>query len=480
MSTDDLTWEPPGPGQWYASPEHMPTPVTRLFAELFGQVAVGWARGADRYGLPPNHGTFGAVNCWFYYSPGTPKPVDVDRLDAHAAETLATRRWRGDLVHWHEVLRPATVATSRALLAEDLTVLSDAELADHVERTIEHFLVHGPQHFEAVHGDAAAGALLHAARDWDLDPRQLVEALAGQADASTSAERLFDRIAEGLRAAGTHQLDDLDDVRARRRRCGPRAGRAVRGLRVAGLRQRPHRAHARRAPGRHRAGDPGRAGGSIGAPPADRGGPRTDARARAGGRPRSLRRAGRRRPRGLRGQRRQHDGALRPAVGPGASRRARGGPAAGGAGPRRRARPRPRRRARRARGAAAGRRPFTGRAGRSSGGADPGSRRWSLRPRSARRPHRWLRRRLGRTPSRWSPCSTRTGRSPGGRGDDPSRAVATVGDRVVRGRAVVATDPTDALMRIEPGDVLVVLTTTASYNTIFPRWRRWRSSTAGS
>ena len=111
------------------------------------------------------------MNCWFYYSPGTPKPVDVDRLDARAAETLATRRWRGDLVHWHEVLRPATVATSRALLAEDLTVLSDAELADHLERTIEHFLVHGPQHFEAVHGDAAAGALLHAARDWDLDPR---------------------------------------------------------------------------------------------------------------------------------------------------------------------------------------------------------------------------------------------------------------------------------------------------------------------
>ena len=281
MSTDDLTWEPPGPGQWYASPEHMPTPVTRLFAELFPQVAVGWARGADRYGLPPNHGTFGAVNCWFYYSPGTPEPVDVDRLDARAAETLATRRWRGDLVHWHEVLRPATVATSRALLGEDLTVLSDAELADHLERTIEHFLVHGPQHFEAVHGDAAAGALLHAARDWDLDPRQLVEALAGQAEASTSAERLFDRIAEGLR--------DGRDARARRprrraggrRRCGPRAGRAVRGLRVAGLRQRPHRADARRAPGSHRAGDPGRAGGPIGAPPADRGGPRPDARARA-------------------------------------------------------------------------------------------------------------------------------------------------------------------------------------------------------
>ncbi len=81
MSADDLTWEPPGPGQWYPSPEHMPTPVTRLFAELFQQVAVGWSWGAERYGLPPNHGTFGSVNCWFFYSPGVPGTADVESLD---------------------------------------------------------------------------------------------------------------------------------------------------------------------------------------------------------------------------------------------------------------------------------------------------------------------------------------------------------------------------------------------------------------
>ena len=51
---------------------------------------------------------------------------------------------------------------------------------------------------------------------------------------------------------------------------------------------------------------------------------------------------------------------------------------------------------------------------------------------------------------------------------DPQRANATVGEHVVRGRAVVPADPTDALLRLEPGDVLVAVTTTASYNTIFP------------
>ncbi|MEQ1788494.1 MAG: PEP-utilizing enzyme, partial [Acidimicrobiales bacterium] len=44
----------------------------------------------------------------------------------------------------------------------------------------------------------------------------------------------------------------------------------------------------------------------------------------------------------------------------------------------------------------------------------------------------------------------------------------STGEHVVRGRAVVAEDPTDALLRLEPGDVLVAVTTTASYNTIFP------------
>jgi hypothetical protein len=192
----------------------MPTPVTRLFAELFPLVAVGWAQGADRYGLPPNHGQFGAVNGWFYYSPGTPEVEDVDGLDRRAAETLATRRWVGDLAHWQQTLRPATVAASRSLLAEDLAALSDAELADHVDRAIGHFLRHGPEHFAAVHGAAAAGALVQAASAWDVDRAVLIEALAGQAEASTSAERLLDRIAIGLREAGRDGIDDLDDVRA--------------------------------------------------------------------------------------------------------------------------------------------------------------------------------------------------------------------------------------------------------------------------
>lgn len=126
MSADDLTWVPPGPGQWYASPEHMPEPVTTLFAELFPQAAVGWASGAERYGLPPNHGIFGDSNRWFFYSPGMPGPVDVEAMEQAAAESLTTERWRHDLRRWRDEVRPQVLAENRALLAEDLGELDDA------------------------------------------------------------------------------------------------------------------------------------------------------------------------------------------------------------------------------------------------------------------------------------------------------------------------------------------------------------------
>lgn len=124
MSPHELTWEPPGPGQWYAAPEHMPTPVTRLFARI-------------------------------------------------------------ELRRWHDDVRPATVAINRALLAEDLPTMSDDGLADHVERAIAHFVDRGPLHFAALEGTAAGGALLEAAEAWNLDPRAILEALAGQATASS-------------------------------------------------------------------------------------------------------------------------------------------------------------------------------------------------------------------------------------------------------------------------------------------------------
>ena len=56
----------------------------------------------------------------------------------------------------------------------------------------------------------------------------------------------------------------------------------------------------------------------------------------------------------------------------------------------------------------------------------------------------------------------------GGRPAAPDRAAASVGTEIVRGRALVAREPVDALVRLEPGDVLVTDSTNAAWNVVFP------------
>lgn len=214
MSADD-PWEPPGPGQWYYSAEHLPGAVSTLYAEIFPPIFRGWADGAERYGLPPHPATFGPVGRFLYYSPGVARPIDAEALERAAEETLATRRWRSDLRTWAEETRPKVVAASRALLASDLSKLDDGALADHVSDAVAHFHRWAPQHFALMSVQATAGGeLFEAASGWGLDPAKLLESLAGTAYATSSGEALLDRIAAGIRAAGMLAFDDLDEVRA--------------------------------------------------------------------------------------------------------------------------------------------------------------------------------------------------------------------------------------------------------------------------
>ena len=77
------------------------------------------------------------------------------------------------------------------------------------------------------------------------------------------------------------------------------------------------------------------------------------------------------------------------------------------------------------------------------------------------------RRSVPRPPAASARCTTLVG---GGRCWSPraGEAAATVGTEVVRGRALVADDPVDALNRLAPGDVLVTDTTHAAWNVVFP------------
>lgn len=466
---DELEWEPPGPGVWFPSAEHMPTVACQLLVELLPIASTGWGIGADRYGLLPNTAAFGSSNRWCFYSPGVPAPVDVDGLEARAAETLATRRWRGELRRWHDEVRPAVVAESRALLAQDLPALDDAALAAHVARAVEHFRTRSPQHFEAAEGAAAAGALLQATGAWGLEPRAVVDALAGGSTASSSAERLLDRIAAGLRAAGVTEVGSLGTIH----RLGGDAAAALDELLVdyawrafnvdllePTLAERPEAlltsvraALAGWSADRRRPDGSGLAALREQVPPEDR--PRfdelaADAREAYGHNDdnstvlfslplglvrRAVLEVGRRLA--ARGRLHERDDAFEAGSAELALLLA-GDPEA----------------------------PT----------ADVLAERSAFRRRMARITPPPM---LGTPPE---PAEAAPGPSTlalealfdafrsvaWARSGDTGRAAVTVGTEVVRGRAIVVVDPTEALLRMEPGDVLVAVTTTAAFNTIFP------------
>ena len=213
MSTDEIAWVPPGPGQWYYSAEHLPGAVSTLFADLFPPVAKGWATGAARYGMPPNDSTFAPVGRFLYFSMGLPGPVDTEALARAAEEALATERWREDLRIWAEDTRPTVIAESRALVSVELGALEDDELAAHLLATAAHFQRRAPEHFALMSVAACAGgSFIEAASAWGLDPAEVFEALAGEANATASGEALLGRIVAGLRAGGVDHVTELDDV----------------------------------------------------------------------------------------------------------------------------------------------------------------------------------------------------------------------------------------------------------------------------
>jgi hypothetical protein len=158
----------------------MPAPMSTLGGELFAPVAAGWRTGTDRYGLPPDTGTFGESNRWFFFGAADPGEVDLDELESAAADALARRRWVADLEHWSVELRPRVMAESRALVAVDLGSLDDEELAAHLQAAIGHFGRSAPEHFAQMPVyELALGELYEACQGWGVSRRRLVPILVG-------------------------------------------------------------------------------------------------------------------------------------------------------------------------------------------------------------------------------------------------------------------------------------------------------------
>ncbi|HKO93795.1 MAG TPA: hypothetical protein VJU61_21725, partial [Polyangiaceae bacterium] len=152
-------FDAPGPGPWEAEGAHFPRPITQFAAEAFMRgFPRGFAEGAADYGLLLSHFKPALVNGFLYQQPVAfgspegamgppPKPILWlltrlhPRLRARIAvcrEAFASQLWRRDLERWDTLDRPAAERAHRAFQAVEPSLLSDAELLEHLRQIRDH------------------------------------------------------------------------------------------------------------------------------------------------------------------------------------------------------------------------------------------------------------------------------------------------------------------------------------------------------
>ncbi len=153
------TFEPPGKGPWELESTHASRPMTPLAQAAFMTgFKEGFAEGTARYGVLLSHLEAGFSQGFCYNQPVAvgappgamgppPKPVlqllsrvhpEMRRRHKTAERAIREKLWRQDLAHWDEVDKPDAIRRHQAIQAVDVGSLSDAELADHVDRCAEH------------------------------------------------------------------------------------------------------------------------------------------------------------------------------------------------------------------------------------------------------------------------------------------------------------------------------------------------------
>lgn len=235
MITDpEVLWEKPGPGAWSLDRAHTVGPVSPILQAVFpSAMADGFRSFTGRYGLPISHIDVRYVNGLPYGSvriagvppsdrPAPPAAVlrvltrvhpELRRRNRQARVALERRTWHDDLRRWFDELRPARLASLRALQAVDPTVLDEQDLAGHVEDCVAELADGLREHFSLV-GAAGLPVGLYVVQQAERG-RSAAEAigdLAGAAAASTAATvPALAAIADALADADVDPTS-LDDV----------------------------------------------------------------------------------------------------------------------------------------------------------------------------------------------------------------------------------------------------------------------------
>jgi pyruvate,water dikinase len=197
----------------------MPGPVSLGVQELLPDaMAAGFQGFTAAYGLPISHIELRFVNGYGYGAVQMGDLASRPVLPPEAAEqAMASRRWREELRWWTEEARPEIVATHQALQSVDCAGLDDTALADHLDATAADFRNSVTVHFKLIGATAIpVGDFLAHCREWGLPSDECLALLVGEHPLTVACRPVREAI-------GDARPGSLDEARA----VSPEAARAL-------------------------------------------------------------------------------------------------------------------------------------------------------------------------------------------------------------------------------------------------------------
>ncbi len=229
------TFTPPGHGQWNLDRSHYSsatTPITQWLIEH--SMEAGMRRVFAELGTPADAVRARFVNGFMYtrllplLGPEKPRrplpPKPILKLAAHlhpafrgrarrATAALRDRPWVAITERWDKELRPDIIGANLRFQAVDLGSLSDAQLDRHVSDLLDHCAQSHEQHFW-LHGYDLGPIANYLWRviGWGAKPEDALSALAGASPSTSAPVRHLVKLRSELDAQGV-RATSLDDVR---------------------------------------------------------------------------------------------------------------------------------------------------------------------------------------------------------------------------------------------------------------------------
>lgn len=233
----NVSWEAPAPGQWALDLSHTPPGCTPMVQNvMLRSMPAGMRRVFAELGTPLDTLDVRFVNGHFYsrlrplISPDRPAKrmppatvlkivmrvhPEMRRRNRKAGEVRRGEPWNDVIAHWHAGGKAAIEADNLALQDVMLTALDDGAAVAHARACLDHCAKYWEHHFW-LHGYdlGPLGQYMFEALQWGLEPHELLSLLEGASPSTSAPARTALEIRRSVERLGASpsSLDELRDL----------------------------------------------------------------------------------------------------------------------------------------------------------------------------------------------------------------------------------------------------------------------------